>query len=165
MVKLVKCNNCFIHPKSSECQEFCDTRRIIVIRDRRSTQWTFENPMGKCVCQIKIDGCIVADQDVKKCDYLFLVCDETGKSAFFVELKGADLNQAMAQILSTVQQLKNELRDFCLYARVALTKGKPPSIAPTNEKKLKELLEKHNQSKERYRKIVNYQATYPSEEI
>ncbi len=159
------CENCFIHAKAQECQEFCDTRKIVVIRDKKSTQWTFENPSGKCVCQIKIDGCIIADQKVKKCDYLFLTCDKTEKSAFFVELKGADSKQAMAQILSTVQQVKSSLCDFCLYARAALTKGKPPGLSSTDEKKLKELLKEHNKLKKCERKVISCQATDPTEII
>jgi len=170
MVNLMNCKcESFKHPKNQECREFCDVRKTIVIRDKKSTQWTFENPTERCACSIKIDNCIIIDQQIRKCDYLLLICDKTENAAFFIELKGQDSKHATEQILTTIQILKEYLSDFCLYARIALTKVRPLNLISVDEKKLrdsvKSLLQKHNKSKNCHRQILDYQSGKPVEKI
>jgi hypothetical protein len=155
------CENCFNHAKNQKCQKFCDTREIIVISDKKSTQWTFKNPAKKCVCHIQIDGCIIENQEVRKCDHLFLVCDE--KSAFLIELKGKKLEDALEQILSTLQQLKNNLTGFNIYARVALTRA--PKILSPKAEKIEKQLGKLLGHSPLGREKLRYQASAPTEEI
>lgn len=158
------CENCFNHPKSQQCQKFCDTRENIVIGDKKSTQWTFRNSTKKCVCLIQIDGCIIENQSVKKCDYLFLVCDQKNeKSAFLVELKSKKLEDTFEQLLSTFEQLKEHLIGFHIYARVATTRV-PRTLSPKAEKTDKQLRRLLGQSSAS-RKTLNYQASRPIEDI
>jgi len=158
------CENCLKHPKAQKCQKFCDTREIIVISDKKSTQWTFRNPMKKCVCLIQIDGCMIENQEVKKCDSLFLVCGQKNeKSAFLVELKGKKLEHALEQLVSTLQQLKDNLTGFNIYARVATTRV-PKVLLPKAEKVEKQLYRLLGQSATGRKKLI-YQATDPNEEI
>jgi hypothetical protein len=117
----MKCNNCFLHKNSEKCQVFCDTRAKIAVKEKKS-QWTFYNDKKKCVCLIRIDECVITGSETKKCDYLFLVCGDTEKIAFFVELKGSNLEHACEQIYSTIKKLKEHLGPFCLYARIAVTR-------------------------------------------
>jgi hypothetical protein len=65
---------------------------------------TFHNTSGVTVAKIRIDGCIITDNAVKKCDYL-LLCAEI-KKAIFVELKGNKVTTAIEQLSAT---LDNEI--------------------------------------------------------
>ncbi len=67
----------------------------------------------KCT-KIKIDGDLISDQSVEKCDYAFTVHDEhDNKNAIlYVELKGHDLEKAIAQLESTINLLKDHFVDY-----------------------------------------------------
>jgi hypothetical protein len=93
------CNDLF---RKSECKEFCDTRKTIVVRDSGNKQeYRVTNDNGKEICKIKVDGCLIKEGE--RCDYLILSCED--KSAFFVELKGHDLKKAIAQINSSITHI------------------------------------------------------------
>jgi hypothetical protein len=82
-----------------ECCEFKDERTRIVCEEKR-TKITFLNATGETVAKIRIDGCVIPDNMVKKCDYL-LLCAEIRK-AIFVELKGNKVETAIEQLLATL---------------------------------------------------------------
>jgi hypothetical protein len=113
------CNDFF---RKSECKEFCDTRKTIVVRDSGNKQeYRVTNDNGKEICKIKVDGCLIKEGE--RCDYLILSCED--KSAFFVELKGHDLQKALSQIDSSINKLKDEipeLQEFKIYARIVLNR-------------------------------------------
>ena len=51
------CNDLF---RESECQEFCDTRKTIVVKDSRNKQeYRVTNDNGKEICKIRVDGCLL----------------------------------------------------------------------------------------------------------
>jgi hypothetical protein len=86
-----------------DCREFEDTRKRIVCEENR-TIITFYNPSGETAAKIRIDGCVITGNAVKKCDYL-LLCGKI-KKAIFVELKG---NKVMAAIEQLSATLDNEI--------------------------------------------------------
>jgi hypothetical protein len=53
------------------CREFEDNRGNIVCEENR-TKITFRNANRKIVEKIRIDGCVITDNNIKKCDYLLL---------------------------------------------------------------------------------------------
>jgi hypothetical protein len=120
------CDNCFFHQKSAACTEYCDTRPEILLKDPKGGKktWRFINNLNRCVCVVKIDDCVISSEN--KCDYLVLLCDDTGKAAFFVELKGRNFEHSCTQIAETIPKLKQYLPDFCIYARIS-TNNPPPS--------------------------------------
>ena len=64
---------------------------------------------------------------VKDVIILILACED--KSAFFVELKGHDLEKAIAQIDSSITKLNEQnLQDFKIYARIVLNRNPTPDI-------------------------------------
>ncbi len=88
--------------------DFCDNRTEIVLKDKRaSSKYTGLNPNNKLsICRHRIDGVII--KEGSKCDYLLL--DMTDQKAYFVELKGHDINQAAEQIRTTIEVLEPELK-------------------------------------------------------
>jgi hypothetical protein len=135
------CNDFF---RKSECKEFCDTRKTIVVRDSGNKQeYRVTNDNGKEICKIKVDGCLIKEGE--RCDYLILSCED--KSAFFVELKGHDLQKALSQIDSSINKLKDEipeLQEFKIYARIVLNRNPTPDINSSIEIKLKKRLKQQN---------------------
>ena len=135
------CNDFF---RKSECKEFCDTRKTIVVKDSGNKQeYRVTNDNGKEICKIKVDGCLIKEGE--RCDYLILYCED--KSAFFVELKGHDLQKALSQIDSSINKLKDEipeLQEFKIYARIVLNRNPTPDINSSIEIKLKKRLKQQN---------------------
>lgn len=80
-----------------------------------------ENP-DKLFCRLyKVDGYILASQTGKRCDYL-LVNDE-GKDAYFVELKGVHIDDAIEQIDATIEALENSLVGYFFFRRIICSKA------------------------------------------
>lgn len=59
------------------------------------------------LCKVRIDGCLITDITIKKCDFMFYVC-ETQK-LLLVELKGKNIEHAISQITHTKGYLKQKL--------------------------------------------------------
>jgi hypothetical protein len=60
-------------------------------------------------CKVKVDGCLIPGNESKKCDYLVKICgpDGTGR-IYLVELKGADIDTAFEQIVTTFKLIKDK---------------------------------------------------------
>ncbi|MGM3308657.1 hypothetical protein ACSQ6I_22230 [Anabaena sp. WFMT] len=132
------CNDFF---RKSECKEFCDPRKTIVVKDSGNKQeYRVTNDNGKEICKIKVDDCLITGGE--RCDYLILSCED--KLAFFVELKGHDLKKAIGQIDSSITKLITEMQDFKIYARIVLNRNPTPDINSSVEIKLKKRLKRLN---------------------
>lgn len=80
---------------------------LIVLKEKKS-KITLLNPDKKLYHEVKVDGELyaVTETPERKCDYL-----EIGKEtldAFYIELKGIDVDSAYEQLLATVQNVKVE---------------------------------------------------------
>jgi hypothetical protein len=82
-----------------KCCEFEDNRAYIVCEENQ-TKITFHNTARETVKKIRIDGCVIEDNTVKKCDYLLLCAGI--KKAIFVELKGNKVMTAIEQLAATL---------------------------------------------------------------
>lgn len=121
-----------------------DMRPIIVLKEHREKrEYRLENKSSKDIVVYRIDGGLIDDNNVLKCDYGVFTEDNV---LYFVELKGADYIHALEQLLSTVSILvvKPQIKVNKLNARVVLSKMNVPEIIPTQEKKLIKLLKCRN---------------------
>lgn len=83
-----------------ECEEYrTDTK--IVLQENRS-KITFLNPNQDKILTIKIDGCVISDNNVLRCDYAIVLSNEV---EIYIELKGSDISHAVKQIESTIKLL------------------------------------------------------------
>lgn len=125
--------------KGHDCAS-CNENKDIVARENRS-EYRLINLYKEKICKVKIDGCYI--QEGKKCDYLILRC--TKKVAYFIELKGCLMLDAVDQITSTIDAMKNTVNKFeSVNGRIVLTKVSVPNIKNNPkilrlEKKLKAL--------------------------
>lgn len=146
--------------KENECTEFCDRRKVLVVKDLGNSQeYRVVNASQKELCKIRIDGCLI--EEGERCDYLLLNCED--RLAIFVELKGQDLIKAISQIESSINFLIKQLADFKIYARIVLNKTPTPAINSSTEIKLKKRLKKHNG--EDSRELIKYQSKIMEEKV
>lgn len=78
------------------------------VASENGKRFVLENRSNADICKVKIDGCLITDNAVRKCDFFFEVRGAS-KSYFLVELKGVDLNSAVKQIESTYDLLNANL--------------------------------------------------------
>jgi hypothetical protein len=99
-----------------------DNRSKIVCKENK-TEITFHNPMGKTVEKIKIDGGVITDNTIKKCDYLVSCLDI--KIAILVELKGNKVTDAIEQLSATLDNtiIKAAINGYTKYAYAVVAHG------------------------------------------
>ncbi len=78
------------------------------VAKEKGKEFRIINKAQKTICRIHVDGCLIRNNQGKRCDYFFKIC-ETEKS-FLVELKGTDISEAVRQIISTFDFLNNKLK-------------------------------------------------------
>ena len=80
------------------------------------------NVSGHEIRQFKIDGEVIAkNADTVRCDYLLL--NDEAKRAYYIELKGSDLEKAIQQIEATVLMLQDSLTGYAAYRRIIYFSG------------------------------------------
>lgn len=96
----------------------CEIRqKIIVSRDEGSScRHRAHNKDTNLVRHYRIDGVVIINKGVKKCDYLLL--NDEKKTAYLIELKGKDVLRAIEQLESTEQILADDLRGHQIYYRI-----------------------------------------------
>lgn len=119
--------------------------KTIVSRDKKhpKIQHILQNEGSQYkVYQFQIDGDVVTDRTVKKCDYLVKAESRTDRKAYFIELKGRDIDQALKQVDSTIEMFQSELKGYKILRRIITSKvpGIQGSKARDLMRKYKELI-------------------------
>ncbi len=80
------------------------------------------NPKRHDVRQYQVDGGVFPKGDSPvRCDWLLL--NDTEKRAYYIELKGSDIQKATEQIEETIQALSPELPGYTEYRRIIYHTG------------------------------------------
>lgn len=87
------------------------------------TQYIFSNVKKSPISTFTIDGCLIPQNQLLRCDALLL--DHHGRAAYFLEFKGSDISKAIDQLAASINQLKQQLNNHQLHARAILTKSPP----------------------------------------
>jgi hypothetical protein len=87
-------------------QVHCFSNSTVAEENKR--KFVINKPANLAVCKVKVDGCLISEQHIRKCDYLFEVATDP-KEYLLVELKGSDLNGAVEQLLSTYDRLASQI--------------------------------------------------------
>ncbi len=103
-----------------ECEEHrSDTK--IVLKEKKS-KITFLNPNKDKIVKIKVDGCVISDNETLRCDYALIPSDAV---EIYVELKGSDIAQAVKQIESTIKLLSEnpqKIKKLCFVVSTRVPK-------------------------------------------
>lgn len=97
-------------------QSLCDKRQKRIVSKEKRSSHTAVNEKRQLVRQYLIDGDVIEDKHVIKCDYLVL--NDEKKAAYFIELKGSKVVHAIEQIEETAKRLRPCLQGYQFYYRI-----------------------------------------------
>ncbi|MDR2755294.1 MAG: hypothetical protein LBC20_06270 [Planctomycetaceae bacterium] len=130
-----------------------------IVCEERASKYVYKYKSGETLLKLHVDGGLISDQNILKCDYLLLnyttINEKTCYHSIFIELKGSDLTHACKQIWTTIENLGNDLKGSKLHARIVLSKV-PKIDIQVNQ--LKESLMK------KYQCLLYYQSRFMEEE-
>ena len=101
-----------------KAQSLCEERqKIIISKDVKSKcEHRAHNPERNLVRHYQIDGGVIVDKTVQKCDFLLLNDDK--KNAYLIELKGTHILKALQQLEKTEKHLWEDLKTYTLHYRI-----------------------------------------------
>lgn len=94
----------------STCNELLSGR--IITAKENGRKFVLNNNKPLTVNKVKVDGCYQTKES--RCDYLFEIMSSNKKNiekVFYVELKGCRLNDALEQLISTIEHCKSMHND------------------------------------------------------
>lgn len=103
-----------------ECEEYKSDARLVLQENK--SKITFLNPNQDQVLIIRVDGCVIKDNEILRCDYAIVPCDEV---EIYVELKGSDISHAVKQIESTIRLLSDnpqKIKKLCFVVSTRVPK-------------------------------------------
>lgn len=83
---------------------------IVCIDPGTRSKYTAVNRKGHKVRQYLVDGEVIKDQSVNKCDWI--ITEEDLCSIYLIELKGAKIHKAILQLESTEQILASSIQKY-----------------------------------------------------
>jgi hypothetical protein len=125
-----------------KCAEI-STNKIITAKEN-SMRFNINNPSGKLVTKIKVDGCVITD-DSKRCDYMFEITDIARSKnicrVIYLELKGRHIQEAYVQLVTTIDRFIIEHRSCKKECHIVSSKV-PMTAADVQQLKIKMLKNK-----------------------
>lgn len=101
----------------SKAASLCESHQKIIVSEEKNRKHTAKNLDLSLVRHYKIDGDVITDISILKCDYLVL--NDSKKTAYFIELKSSGkFNEARQQIHSTIEKLRQELPGYIYHGRI-----------------------------------------------
>jgi len=97
----------------------CDERADKITSRENKKEHIAINKDKSAVRQLQIDGDVIKDENIKKCDYLVLNDDKN--TAYFIELKGNKIKDAIQQIDATVKKFEKDLKDYTKNLRIVFS--------------------------------------------
>ena len=124
---------------ASEQTSCFDSRTVA---EEKKKKFRIENKSRKTICRVQVDGCLINDHTIKKCDFLFKICEL--ERYLLVELKGSNVEEGFAQLISTFRYLKNKLGVESKHFEGFIVSTQVPRAANLKVRNLKEqFLKKH----------------------
>jgi len=80
------------------------THKNIVFSDKNSRcVFRIKNDQQRQIERHQVDGCLIKGEELKKCDWLAV--DVASSSEIYIELKGKNIDKAVEQLCTSVEQL------------------------------------------------------------
>lgn len=98
-----------------------DRHQKIIVSEELSNKHIARNINADPVRQYRIDGKVIKDKKVQKCDYLVL--NDEKKTAYFIELKGKHLLKAKEQLEETYRRVKGSVAGYEIFYRLVYHTG------------------------------------------
>lgn len=139
-----KPNQPFDCDNNRNCVAVDDRRKIVMCSEKKKVYY-YHNTEQNRVLLHHIDGGVVDDLSISKCDYMLSIRKPSGIIARLIELKGVDVAHAMEQISSTLYQF-DEYFSSCqnVSGRIVASQCVPNIMATPRAIKLKRELSKYH---------------------
>ena len=102
----------------------------IITAKEHKRKLTINNPSGKFIRKITVDGCLVPKTSEEvRCDFMFEI-DEPIKQVIYLELKGRHIEHAIEQLTATLNKYKSEHNSYkkeCHIVASSVPKNTPKS--------------------------------------
>ena len=120
-------------PEKTLCKK---NQSIIVSKDKKSqVQHRATNPDRVYdVRHYKLDGDLIKQE--KCCD--FLLINDTKRKAYFIELKGGNIDEAVSQLEAGEKKCRDELKGYIFFYRIVCSKAKTHNIKSPKFRKFQE---------------------------
>lgn len=126
-------SNMLLTPEISLCEK---NQAIVVSRDKGAQrEHRANNPQRKFdLRHYKLDGVLIKRKTC--CD--FLLINDSRKKAYFIELKGGNIDEAVNQLEAGERECKAELEGYSFFYRIVCSKAKTHKIQNTRFRKFRE---------------------------
>lgn len=118
-------------------KSLCESRQKIIVSRDAGTQRKHRanNPQQKYnVRHYKLDGNIISQRTC--CD--FLLINDSFKNAYFIELKGGNIDEAVPQLEAGYQLFRSELTGYKFYFRIVPSKVRTLDLQKNKFRKFKD---------------------------
>lgn len=106
----------------------CKVDQSIIVSKENGNEHILYNQSKVPVYQFHIDGGIVKNSIGEKCDFVVETQGFPKSSAYIIELKGSDLNKAISQIVSTIEEHRDRMIQYKLLPRIIIHKANTHDI-------------------------------------
>lgn len=137
----------------NESKSRCDVKQTKVVSGEKGKFHRVENKSKSPIYQYHIDGDIIRDIKVQKCDYIVEVTKEK-PIAFIIELKGSHLSEACNQIENTVDYFKILLKPYDIRPRIIIKKVNTHAVNDSKYRSFKKNYPKMELATNEYTDIV-----------
>lgn len=115
----------------NHCTTETDQSRVVVKENK--SQFIVINERREKLRKTQVDGCLF-DQKYQKCDWI-ISTNNNIKKAFYIELKGCDLDKAISQLVSTLSLTFSDYSEH--YRQCFIVTTRIPKYGPSVQKKCK----------------------------
>ena len=129
--------------KTLEADAYDDCFASATSANEGGKKFSFVNVNRKTICRVHIDNCLIKDNAVKKCDYLFNVKED--KLYYLVEFKGVEVTEAIEQIISPYEIINKKIKEKAHNFKGVIVSSSVPAGTEQRFRKLQEKFfkEKH----------------------
>lgn len=125
-----------LEPEKSRCEK---NQKWIVSQENNREHRADNREHQYEVRQYHLDGELIHQE--KCCDFLLL--NDSKKKAYYIELKGRNVREAVSQLEAAQNKLKSELAGYSVYYRIVGSRMNTHEIDSTEVRKLKERYKGH----------------------
>lgn len=102
---------------NSDCVTYSGDKKNCAVSQKGKT-FRLINNTGHKITVFNVDPCLIKNNKEKKCDYLVTVDKKQECLAYFIELKGTGLTDALHQILNSIDILYKSLNEYKIFGRI-----------------------------------------------
>ncbi|EHH1258022.1 hypothetical protein J7H92_001812 [Vibrio parahaemolyticus] len=110
-----------------------DNSSTIKVSEKKSS-FSVENKDRKDIKKLAVDGCLITDNR-ERCDWI-IYQEAPQKKAFYVELKGCDVQKGISQLSATLKTTQSEFAEY--KKECFLISTRVPGHSPALDKKKKQ---------------------------